>query len=563
MKKNKMINYIKDNKLFCGVMFISFILLLIQMSQVVMYADDYALKVISNQGWNAIFLNQYNHYFNWGGGFTPILVTSFLRGSFWLWKIFISINLLLIVGLAVKFLNLNSDKEKAFIATLILDCYFFVSISVTRQTMYWLDGSMAYVFTTLQVFLYIYYFVSRLFNNVHKKYDIFLFPIIAFFAGWSSAQSGAIAFIIPTLIMVYAYFLKKIKPKLYFHIINLLGIIGFGIFYFAPGNSVRMSVMTDFVNLSFFSKITYRINNIFSLMFDFKSLDYTAMTFFILLFFGLLICYGVNYIKHSTRKNILLKISTAYLAIFLIIDFCIGLNIPGFDSISKITMNFSNIYASGITLGALFQYGYNMVAILCSIVSSYYISKNEKNDMLIILPIILYCSQFVMIMAPYSEYRTELIGLVFLWINISYLFLILYKKKISVLQFILIPYLMFNFYIIIFFIKNLFVNEENKNRLFISEYSLILIVFSLIAFANYFDTFYKYKENKKVYNQNLEIINDSKEKDVIYLHDYPNILYGFGGIVGIDYVEESLKKTFNLKKGVIFKSIESEENKNE
>lgn len=563
MKNSKMFKYIKNNKLFCSVMLLGFILLIIQMSGVVMYADDFSLKLISDKGWNEIFLNQYNHYFNWGGGFTPILVTSFLRGGSWLWKIFISFNILCIVGLAVKYFKFKTDMEKSIFATIVLDCFFFMSVCITKQTVFWLDGSMAYVFAAFQVFLYLYYFMSRLLNNVKKKYDFVLLPLVAFFAGWSSAQTGALVFIIPTLIMLYAYFIKKIKPKFLYHLTNIIGIIGFGIFYFAPGNAARLSVFTEFSNLSFIKKIAYRIGNIFTYMFDMSNLDYSSFPFFMLLFFALLVGYGIYIIKNSKdiKSNLLLKLSTLYLIIVLIIYAGSAFSIPGFDLFKKLISNFYNLYATGLSTKVIIQYSFCSFAILASLINCYYISQKEKSDLIIIFPIIMYCSQFVMLMAPYTEYRTELIGLIFLWVEIANLFIILFRNKINILYVAFIPFIIFSFYLIAFYFVILLLKKDDltiKGKSMKSEYLSLIGVFSILALANALNIAYYYHENKYTYDANVKILETSKDKDVIYLYNYQYENYQFGSMVGLGYVEEPIRKLYNLKENAIFKYKEED-----
>ena len=545
------------NKYFYTVLLLSFIILLFLMKNVVMYADDFALKIISNQGWSAIFENQINHYLTWGGGFTPLLVTVFLRCPFFCWKVVIALLVWLIIYMSAKMLPAKSDKQRAFCSLIILNCLLFATIKINRETMFWLDGSMAYVFTTFQIFLYIYYLITRIFYKKIKKRDYILFPIIAFLAGWSSAQTGAIALIIPTLIILYAKFIKHIKIKKFYHIVNILGIIGFCIFFFAPGNSSRMSVMGEFAELGIFEKINYRISNIFTFMFDFKSVDFNSIPFFLLLFFGLISIYGIYILKiEKNKKNICLKISLFILIMYMLNCLCIMLDFPGIEYLSKYTLNFINIYAEGFSLQALIQYGLHFLVILASLITSYFIAKKEKNDSLIILPIIMSFSQGVMVMAPYSEYRTEWIALVFLAIIISYLFIILFQKKCKLLYLASIPFLMYNIYIGILLIVFTLYNSKTEFNIK-HEYVALACLFSFLALINTLEIHEKYYENRLIYEKNIQILEQANKDDkIIYLEKPKYDYYGFGGLLDVDYVESSLKILYNLNEEVDFQPIE-------
>lgn len=64
---NKIWQYIKENKLYLLVMLIGSIAFLLQMKQVVLYADDFSLGITSKGGFSAIFKYLKNNYLNWGG----------------------------------------------------------------------------------------------------------------------------------------------------------------------------------------------------------------------------------------------------------------------------------------------------------------------------------------------------------------------------------------------------------------------------------------------------------------------------------------------------------------
>ena len=64
---NKTWQYIKENKLYLLVMLIGSIAFLLQMKEVVLYADDFSLGIISKGGFKEIFSYLKQNYLNWGG----------------------------------------------------------------------------------------------------------------------------------------------------------------------------------------------------------------------------------------------------------------------------------------------------------------------------------------------------------------------------------------------------------------------------------------------------------------------------------------------------------------
>ena len=64
---NKIWQYIKNNKIYLLVMLIGSIAYLLQMKEVVLYADDFTLGIVSKGGFGEILRYCKDNYFNWGG----------------------------------------------------------------------------------------------------------------------------------------------------------------------------------------------------------------------------------------------------------------------------------------------------------------------------------------------------------------------------------------------------------------------------------------------------------------------------------------------------------------
>ena len=557
--KKKIINYVKDNKFYLLIMFICFCFLILQMSNVVMYADDFVLKVVSMKGINNIINNQINHYFTWGGGFTPILVTTFLLFNSIVWKIFISSLILIIFFLVIKLLNIKDQFEKCLIALLLWSCLFLINIEILNQTLYWLDGSFAYTFVIFQTFIYLYYIITRVFKNISHKYDMVLFPIISFFGGWSSAQTGAVVLILPIFIIIYQL-IKKVKISKLSYISMILGMIGFGIFYFAPGNSARMSNMGIFSELGIFEKVVYKVDGVYSHLLNFKDMFLTSTPIFILITAILLIVLGYYFVNKDNKKNIFVKTSLIYMFITVIAYLGISLNIHGNDILLKHMITFSNIYENFSSEGLLIFVPYivSTLFIISTVIVAHYIYIKTDDPTSMIFIISGYISQFVMVMSPQIEYRTTFIIILFLIVSIASLISLCYKEKISNYLLLIIPFLMFEFsYGVIALILLLLANTLNSKILYKVSFLIIILLIAYLSFVSYKVTYDNYSSNEVIYNQNIEALKEYKAGDKkIYIKEYPYPEYAFTNIVGTDWIEKSVKQIYKIDDSVNFVIIQ-------
>lgn len=278
---------ILENKVFIFIMIIGYILLLIQMNQVVLYADDFSLGYYIKQETNIDILSYFiDHYTNWGGGYTGLLVILFLKMGFGTWKIINTLLVAVMIGLGSKMVTYKSEnKNSRSIVTIIMWCsIFFLGIYTAKETIYWLDGSVAYILSTFEMFIFIYAIYSKLIMKTEiKKYDYVLLPILGLFSGWSSAQTGVMSLFIAGLIIIYSKLKNKEKIKKIIWIAIVFCILGCMIFYLSPGNSSRMETFEDYSNMNIIEKILYRVDGVYGLLFDFKTYEAAGLPFYTLL----------------------------------------------------------------------------------------------------------------------------------------------------------------------------------------------------------------------------------------------------------------------------------------
>lgn len=283
MKKFK--DLVWENKFFILIMVIGFILLFIQMNQVVLYADDFSLGIIPKTGGiSSIFSYFTKHYTTWGGGYTCVVAMILLKLGIGVWKVTNTLVIFSMVLLGTKMITYGTKINRSIVATIMWICVFFLGIYTSKECIYWLDGSSAYVLSTFEMFIFIYMIYSKLIMKTKtRKIDYILLPVLGLFAGWSSAQTGIISLCIAVLIILWAKLKNKEKIKITVWISLILCLIGCLIFYLSPGNSGRMQEFEEYSNLNITQKILYRVNGVYGLMFDFKTYETSGMPFYTIL----------------------------------------------------------------------------------------------------------------------------------------------------------------------------------------------------------------------------------------------------------------------------------------
>lgn len=558
--------YLKNNWAFLAVMLIGSTIILAQMSQVVLYADDYSLGIYSSGGIKSAFDYFTNHYMTWGGGYTSFLVILLFGMGNVVWQIFLASLLIIFVLLTVKMICKNHPKSKWLTAAILWACIFILSIWVSRETIYWLDGGVAYLFSAFQVFILFYLVYTRLIQDVHKKYDLVLLPIASFFAGWSSAQSGLIAVLIPILIILWQHFVRKTKVTKLFYITAILSLIGFLIFYLAPGNSVRMNEFEFYNSLNLFEKIAYRSNSVFGLILEHSDIEFSAAPFFIYLTIGLTAIVDLNSIKQEKSKK--LKITrlccSIYSLLFLLTFLISTLGIPFLSSICQYCFKyldllkvFSGEYGMLGYLGIL-PYLAATIAILSNLILAFSICKRHNNPFLITTLLAGYIAEFCMVMAPYSPIRTTFYTITFMWLAIGYLIVTSKAEKIGIFPITIIIFTIFNFYLgIVSLICYLILRSvlpnilpEKKISFPTVEILLFTAILSILAIINSSLIFVNYHRNKVINTENnsriIEYKTTNNTAETLYLVQPYNELYGFTGLAGIEWVERAVNLYFEL-----------------
>ncbi|MBO5479003.1 MAG: hypothetical protein J6A04_04820 [Clostridia bacterium] len=571
---NKILEYIKQNKLYVAVMIIGCAMFMIQMSHVVLYADDLFLGNIAKEGMEGAIKHLAFNYMNWGGGPTPLIVILLFFVPLNVWKILNCLMIAITIILAVRMISSKFKINKGIIAIILWTCAYALNIYISSQTLYWLDGNIAYVLTAFQLFIYFYYLYSRLIMKTkNKKYDYILLPIVAFFAGWTGPQAGAITVIVSIVLLLWVKFINKEKIKSIYLISACMGIVGFLVYYLAPGNNARMiESFPEFANYNLFEKIFYRMDSVWNLLFNYQTYRFASMPFYLYIVIGFISLISMKLVSKEKNKLVAnsVKIMSVILLIFMILNFAISIgcdyNLIITNSIFRFEPILSHIQNGTFRLTLLVPYVITAGAMLFIVILSYYISYKEKNPLLVILVTCALLGQAMMVLSPYSPLRTTFITVYLLWIVIALLVAMIAKYKINMIWVIAMIFatmfelklgVIISLTYIIFYNLQETKNEEQSNKL---QLIIFILTFTILALISYKQMVAGYKENEEIYYQNIQLIEEFKKhgnsENTLYLKAPEKEQYGFTSFVGIDWVEEVVKQYFEIDENVIIEELQ-------
>lgn len=535
--------YVKNNKLYIFVMIIGMISFAIQMKYVVLYADDLSLGIIAKKGgFFGAFTHLKENYMNWGGGPTPCIAIIFMLFPLKVWKLFSCILIFITIILSVRMITYKNNFNKGIVASIIWSCIYILNIYISRETLYWMDGHLAYVLTAVQFIIYFYYMYSKIvMKNKIKKYDYILLPVLAFFSGWTGPQIAGITVAAGIMLLIWEKFINKEKIKKIYIITLIFSIIGCLVEVLAPGNNVRMAIgFPEFAQFGIIEKINYRIYPVVTLIFDFFTYNFASISFYILLVFGILAFVAYNFCKQEENRKIQLFIKAISISLVIFIIGMLALRL-GISTVNLLDYSTSNKFIS------VMLYAVSMLAMLFGGILSLYVSIKEENPLLVILVTSAILGQLMMLIAPYSPLRSTFITVFLLWIAIGYLLVVAHKNDIKIASIFIIVLVIakLEYGILAFFIYFVY------NRLFIKSNKEIYIttaILIVLALNNWIVVTKNYKINQEIYFENMnriEAFKANSEKQLVLLAPKDEI-YGFNKFIGIEWIEEAVKQYFGL-----------------
>ncbi|MCI8654441.1 MAG: hypothetical protein HFJ48_00980 [Clostridia bacterium] len=436
-KINQIKQYIKNNKLYVIAMIIGTIAFTIQVKFVTLYADDILLGVIAKeQGIMGAFKHLAENYMTWGGGPTPFIVIIFMLFELKVWKLFNCIITFSIVHMSVQLIAHKSKINKGIIAAILWCFIFILHIEIARETIYWMDGYMAYVFIMFQLLLYIYYVYSKfVMGKQIKKYDYILLPIVAFFSGWTGPQGAILTVLFGIAFIIWKKCIKKEKIPTLLKVAIVFSIIGCLVEVLAPGNSVRMEKgFPEFASYGIIEKIEYRISNIYSLIFKFNYYGLGSLAFFSYLAFGIIATISYKFANKEENKKLrrIIKILSVLIIVFIAYVALLRLNLIDIDETFKPIMDFKSLLVENINIEMIIPYIITSLIMLITCILAIYISVKKKDFILCTTYILGLMAHGIMIVSPYSPLRSTFFSIALLWISIACLIKFAYEEKINI-----------------------------------------------------------------------------------------------------------------------------------
>jgi hypothetical protein len=275
----------KNESLFVKIIFTALLLFLIlQHHYIFMYYDDYGHASISYghvvsgvKGTELTlkglleWINWY--YFEWGGRvvYYFIFLVPLLSISISMFMFIQSIILFFIFVYMFKIIQSFNENFNPIVTILsLIVLYGLIPLELLKESVFWASASVCYIWSLLPLTMGIYYLmrVTRIDAHIKTK-EMFITPLLFFFAASSFEQSGAATLI---FIFVYILYLAIVHKKLYLRLTLptfVLSLCGVLIQYLSPGNIKRISIMhSDFRSLSLLEKINSGIPSVINFIFD-------------------------------------------------------------------------------------------------------------------------------------------------------------------------------------------------------------------------------------------------------------------------------------------------------
>lgn len=387
---NKLINYIKKNKyVFIFILFL-FIMLCYCHFNTFLANDDLPysfFKRLNNRVSNIfqVVWDNLRYYKSTNGRFILhcIIMTLLMFGKT-LWAIFNPLFIIIIIFVILKLVVKNNDNKNKAI-TLFLSSALFLLMLSYKSIIYWVAGSVNYLWTCSFIFVYIYLYLN---TNIlkYKKVNYFLLFVLS-----TLHENTFVFFLVFYIILNSIEYLKTKKILCLKEFIPI--ILGGAILLLAPGNLARNGSYSQWYAMNIFERINLSLPVVSESVFSLFNINNIIPTIYIIIILLKLIFDSYN-----------LKIKSFFISFILLL--C--------------AMAFYiNIY-----------YFYVLIAIFLFIVQIYiFIIDKEEKEISILFGF--YAIAFSMILTPlYNSFRPNLLlHIYFIYLICKYTFELLNNKK--------------------------------------------------------------------------------------------------------------------------------------
>jgi hypothetical protein len=264
-KSELLLSYFYDKEqykriFFCLIILAMLVVMYLLNKHTTLIVDDYGYSYSMGKRTQSVYdiiLNQYRHYFHWGGR----SVVHFLAQYFLMFEksLFNVANTLAYVAMVLAIYFHMLGKRKLVPSLLvIINFVFWAFMPMFGQVFLWVDGACNYLWGPLLVFAYLLPFRFQLEQEdnicAHKALAV-LFGFLGIIAGWTNENLGVT---IVWFIMLFILSMYLLRGKVYFwSVCAAIGTtIGATLLIAAPGNYVRyglihnVSYVRNFVNVT-------------------------------------------------------------------------------------------------------------------------------------------------------------------------------------------------------------------------------------------------------------------------------------------------------------------------
>lgn len=252
LRIDELILRVKKKYFFWGAIVLFMILISILNISYPLFGDDWRYSFIHGTGMTArtnSFIDslhsQYSHYMTWGGRSVlhfidenllrlPILISDLLN------------SLMFVILLVVVYLITNVKLGLNPLVFIITSLLIWIFQPAFGQSFLWLTGSANYLWGTVIILSFIYFYVrsfmSPIANNSNIQSIVFFFTGVV--TGWTNENSVVGVIFLIFGIILYRKANNENVPKWFYS--GWIGvIIGFCVMIMAPGNFVRMDGVLD------------------------------------------------------------------------------------------------------------------------------------------------------------------------------------------------------------------------------------------------------------------------------------------------------------------------------
>lgn len=460
--------------------------------------DDYMYGTFGNNG---IIKNVFSYYMTGNGRWlVNILDSLILKYDRY---IFIFINpliicfvVLLLSKIANKLSGKYNDKTLKIAAILVSS----LNILMTREAVYWITGSMNYLFPSF-LFLLAYYLFLEIKSGNYKYIKIF--PIVTFIAGASVEQFGLMLVGILTIEYLYRC-IKHKKINKYEKIAYITSIIGLVSIVIAPGNFVRIDAASN-DNQSIIIGIIDLVYNIF----------YSDVAKIYIMLLAIYMFLYIYIIYPEYKKEL-------YIALFNVMFTILWIAFP--KNILILISLCINLF---------------LVIFLC-----YTYVKTNKDISLVLLGIAGIGSQVMLLISTIWGFRISFS--MYIIIFIFMLYLSSHFSELSLQLALLIG--IYNINVIAGIVASvIFLLAKYYNEIF--NYNIISVLGLIVIIINLSSNAIGYYKNYKIQQGNIQML-ELREDDTIVLNKLDNEIYGWSFSPLSEFHENYMRQYYMIPKSI-------------